>query len=174
MRKEPIDDQDSFARLSGLMDFAGNTRAIDASIARLCSVAKGYSDHELRRFAQLIIMYDHSPGQWREDLLTETFERDDAIEEIAMSIDHSWISTEVENEIFVDEFRNEVIRSCPNPNRIGCPDESALRRVVLGKTNQYSDSQALTEHTIVCGPCMRQVCIFLKEKARLKYPSAQG
>ena len=90
-------------------------------------------------------------------LLTEVLERDDALKEIAMSIDHSWIPTETEDEVFMDEFRNQVIRTYPNPNRLGCPNESSLRRVVLGKINEYSDSAVLMEHTLTCGPCTRQL-----------------
>jgi len=94
--------------------------------------------------------------------------RDDALEEIAMSIDHSWLPTETEEDVFMDELRNEVIRAYPNPDGAGCPDESALRRVVFGEINEYADSDAVMQHTMKCGPCTRQVAIFVKEKARNK------
>jgi hypothetical protein len=59
-----------------------------------CPPADGrssWADYELRRFAQLIIVCENPPGEWREKLLTEVLERDDALKEIAMSIDHSWL-----------------------------------------------------------------------------------
>jgi hypothetical protein len=167
-KKKEMDEVNAFSYLSGLADFAGNKTAVDAAKEKLGKAAKGYSDEELTRFARLIILFEHPPGEWRQDLLEEVSERDEALEEIAMSIDSSWISSQVENEIFVDEFRNEVIRSYPNPSREGCPDESSLRRVVFGRSNEFKDSQALTEHTLSCGPCMQQFCNFLKEKARSK------
>ena len=175
MTNHPMNDQngevgrdDAIAHLNALVGLAGNREAIDASMERLRNAAKDYSDHELRRFAQLIIVCENPPGEWREKLLTEVLERDDALKEIAMSIDHSWLPTETEDEVFMDEFRNQIIRSYPNANRLGCPNESSLRRVVLGKINEYSDSAILMEHTLTCGPCTRQLCIFLKEKTRLK------
>jgi hypothetical protein len=159
---------DAIAHFNALAGLAGNREAIDASTTRLRNAAKGYSDRELIRFAQLIILSEHPPGEWREKLLAEVLERDEALKEIAMSIDHSWLPTETEDEVFMDELRNEVIRSYPNPDRVGCPNESDLHRVVLGKINEYSDSQALIEHTLTCGPCTRQLCVLLKEKARMK------
>jgi hypothetical protein len=157
---------DAIAHLSAIVGLAGNRDAISDSMTRLRNAARDYSDYELRRFAQLIILCEHPPGEWRENLLAGVLERDEALKEIAMSIDHSWIPTETEDEVFVDEFRNEIIRSYPNQDRVGCPNESDLRRVVLGKIDEYGDSKALMEHTITCGPCMRQVCVFLKEKTR--------
>jgi hypothetical protein len=53
-----------------------------------------------------------------------------------MSIDHSWLTTETEEEVFMDELRKEILRAYPNPDRAGCPDESALRRVVFGRINE--------------------------------------
>lgn len=157
---------DAIAHLKALAGLAGNREAIDASTTRLRNAAKGYLDHELRRFAQLILLCEHPPGEWREKLLDEVLERDEALKEIAMSIDHSWLPTETEDEVFMDELRNEVIRAYPNPDRVGCPDESALRRVVFGGINEYPDSDAVMQHTMTCGPCTRQVSIFVKEKMR--------
>ena len=156
------------ALLNGLLDLTGNQNAIKVSVARLRKAAQSYSDHELKRFAQLIILCDHPPGEWRERLLTEVTERDDALREIAMSIDHSWIPTEAEDDAALEDLRNQIIRNYPNPNRIDCPNESDLRRVVLGDFNEYSDSGRLMQHTLTCGPCTRQLSIHLKEKARLK------
>jgi hypothetical protein len=156
------------ALLNGLLDLTGDQNAIKVSVVRLRNAAQSYSDHELKRFAQLIILCDHPPGEWRERLLTEVTERDDALREIAMSIDHSWIPTEAEDDAALEDLRNQIIRNYPNPNRIDCPNESDLRRVVLGDFNEYSDSGRLMQHTLTCGPCTRQLSIHLKEKARLK------
>ena len=156
------------ALLNGLLGLAGNQNAINVSVARLRKAAQSYSDHELKRFARLIILCDHPPGEWRERLLTEVAERDDALKEIAMSIDHSWIPTEAEDDAALEDLRNQIIRSYPNPDRINCPNESDLRRVVLGDINEYPDSGALIEHTLTCGPCTRQLRILLKEKARIR------
>ena len=156
------------ALLNGLLGLTGNQNAISVSVARLRKAAQSYSDHELKRFAQLIILCDHPPGEWRERLLSEVEEREDAVKEIAMSIDHSWIPTEAEDDAALEDLRNQIIRSYPNPDRINCPNESDLRRVVLGDINEYPDSRALIEHTLTCGPCTRQLRILLKEKARLK------
>ena len=156
------------ALLNGLLGITGNQKAIDVSLARLRKVAQSYSDHELKRFAQLIVLFDHPPSEWQESLLAEVAERDDALKEIAMSIDHSWIPTEDEDDAAMEALRNQIIRSFPNPDRINCPNESDLRRVVLGEINQFPDSGTLIEHTLTCGPCTRQLCILLKEKARLR------
>ena len=156
------------ALLNGLLDLTGDQNAIKVSVARLRKAARSYSDHELKRFAQLIILCDHPPGEWRERLLAEVAERDDALKEIAMSIDHSWIPTEAEDDAALEDLRNQIIRNYPNPNRIDCPNESDLRRVVLGDMNEYSDSGSLMQHTLTCGPCTRQLGILLKEKARLR------
>ena len=64
----------------------------------------------------------------------------------------------------MEDLRNQIIRSFPNPDRIDCPNESDLRRVVLGDINQYPDSRTLIEHTLTCGPCTRQLCILLRRK----------
>jgi hypothetical protein len=156
------------ALLNGLLGLTSNQNAINVSVARLRKAAQNYSDHELKRFAQLIILCDHPPGEWRERLLTEVAERDDALKEIAMSIDHSWIPTEAEDDAALEDLRNQIIRSYPNPDRIDCPNESDLRRVVLGDINEYSDSGSLMQHTLTCSPCMRQLGILLKEKMRLR------
>ena len=154
------------ALLNGLLDLTGNQNAIKVSVARLRKAAQSYSDHELKRFAELIVLFDHPPGEWRESLLIEVAERDGALKEIAMSIDHSWIPTEDEDDAAMEELRNQIIRSFPNPDRINCPNESDLRRVVLGEMNQYTDSGTLIEHTLTCGPCTRQLGILVKEKTR--------
>ena len=128
--------------------------------------AVGYSDEELYRFAKLIILSENAPSDWRQAQLKRIRNREDALEEIAMSIDPSWLPTEVEEDVFMDELRNEIIRSYPNRDRADCPDESALRRVVFGKINEYPDSETIMEHTLTCGPCTRQVTIFVKQKTR--------
>ena len=156
------------ALLNGLLGLTGNQNAINVSVARLREAAQSYSDHELKRFARLIILCDHPPGEWRERLLAEVAERDDALKEIAMSIDHSWIPTEAEDDAALEDLRNQIIRSYPNPDRIDCPNESDLRRVVLGDFNEYPDSGSLMQHTLTCGPCTRQLGILLKEKTRLR------
>jgi hypothetical protein len=156
------------ALLNGLLGLTSNKNAINVSVARLRQAAQNYSDHELKRFAQLIVLFDHPPGEWRESLFAEIAERDNALKEIAMSIDHSWIPTEDEDDAAMEELRNQIIRSFPNLDRINCPNESDLRRVVLGEINQFPDSGTLIEHTLTCGPCTRQLCILLKEKARLR------
>jgi hypothetical protein len=155
------------ALLNGLLGLTGDRNAITVSVARLRKAAQSYSDHELKRFARLIILCDHPPGEWRERLLAEVAERDDALKEIAMSIDHSWIPTEAEDDAALDDLRNQIIRSYPNPDRIEGPNESDLRRVVLGEINEYPDSRSLMQHTLTCGPCTRQLGILLKERTRL-------
>ena len=156
------------ALLNGLLGLTGDQNAINVSVARLRKAAQSYSDHELKRFAQLIILCDHPAGEWRERLLAEVEERDDALKQIAMSIDHSWIPTEAEDDAALEDLRNQIIRSYPNPDRVDCPNESDLRRVVLGDINEYPDSGSLMQHTLTCGPCTRQLSIFLKEKTRLR------
>ena len=156
------------ALLNGLLGLTGDRDAINVSVARLRKAAQSYSDHELKRFARLIILCDHPPGEWRERLLAEVAERDDALKEIAMSIDNSWIPTEAEDDAALEDLRNQIIRSYPNPDRIDCPNESDLRRVVLGDFNEYPDSGSLMQHTLTCGPCTRQLGILLKEKTRLR------
>jgi len=159
---------DRIAHINALRGLIANRDAIDSAVARVRNAAKGYSDEELYRFARLIILSENAPSDWRETQLKRIRNRDDALEEIAMSIDHSWLPTETEEDVFMDELRNEVIRAYPNPDRAGCPDESALRRVVFGEINEYADSDAVMQHTMKCGPCTRQVAIFVKEKARNK------
>lgn len=159
-RKERITH---FKALVGLI---ANQDAIQSAVARVRKAAVGYTDDELIRFAQLIIMSEHVPGDWRMRRLARLQDREDALEEIATSIDPSWLPTETEEEVFMDELRNEVIRAYPNPDRVGCPDESALRRVVFGRINENPDLDAIAEHTQTCGPCTRKVAVFLNERAR--------
>jgi hypothetical protein len=71
-----------------------------------------------------------------------------------------------EDDAALEDLRNQIIRFYPNPDRIDCPNESDLRRVVLGDINEYSDSGSLMQHTLTCGPCTRQLGILLKEKTR--------
>jgi len=167
-RRLPDDSRfaDRIAHNNALRGLIANRDAIEASVARLRKAADGYSDEELRRFARLIILSEHTASDWRQVQLERIRNRDDALEEIAMSIDQSWLPTETEDEVFMDELRREIIRNHPNPDRAGCPDESALRRVVFGEINEHSDSDAVTQHTMTCGPCTRQVSIFVKEKRR--------
>jgi hypothetical protein len=143
-----------------------NRDAIESSVSRVRRAAASYSDEELYRFARLIVLSENAPSDWRQSQLKRIRNREDALEEIAMSIDHSWLPTEVEEDVFMDELRNEVIRAYPNPDRAGCPDESALRRVVFGAINEFPDSNAVMQHTMNCGPCTRQVAVLVKEKAR--------
>ena len=158
--------EDRIAHLNALRGLIANKDAIESAIARVRKAAEGYSDEELHRFARLIILSEHAPSEWRQAQLNRIRNRNDALEEIAISIDASWLPTEVEEDVFMDQLRNEVIRAYPNPNREGCPDESALRRVVFGEINQYPDSDAVIQHTMKCGPCTRQVAVLVKEKAR--------
>jgi hypothetical protein len=157
---------DRSAHLNALRGLIANRDAIDSALARVRMAAKGYSDEELCRFARLIILSEHSPSEWRQKQVNQIRNREDALEEIAMSIDSSWLPTETEEEVFMDELRNEVIRAYPNPDRAGCPNESALRRVVFGEINEYPDSDAVMRHTMKCGPCTRQAAIFVKEKTK--------
>ena len=152
--------------IKALQGLIANRDAIESSVVRVRKAANGYSDEELCRFARLIILSENAPSDWRQTQLKRIRNREDALEEIAMSIDHSWLPTEIEEDVFMDELRNEVIRAYPNPDRAGCPDESALRRVVFGGIGEYQDSDAIMQHTMSCGPCTRQVSIFVKEKTR--------
>lgn len=111
------------ALLNGLIGLTGDQNAIKVSVARLRKAAQSCSDHELKRFAQLIILCDHPPGEWREQLLAEIAERDDALKEIAMSIDHSWIPTEAEDDAALEDLRNQISNlslppSCFPPSQI--------------------------------------------------------
>lgn len=162
------DDQhaDRIAHIKALQGLIANRDAIESSVARVRNAAAGYSDEELYRFARLIILSENAPSDWRQGQLKRIRHREVALEEIAMSIDHSWLPTEVEEDVFMDELRNEVIRAYPNPDRAGCPDESTLRKVVFGEINEYPDSDFVMQHTMKCGPCTRQLGILLKEKAR--------
>lgn len=157
---------DRIAHIKAIQGLIANRDAIESSVARVRKASVGYSDEELYRFARLIILSENAPSDWRQGQLKRIRNREDALVEIAMSIDHSWLPTGVEEDVFMDELRNEVIRAYPNPDRADCPDESALRRVVFGEINEYPDSNAVMEHTMKCGPCTRQVAIFVKEKAR--------
>lgn len=157
---------DRIAHIKTLQGLIANRDAIESSVTRVRKAAVGYSDEELYRFAKLIILSENAPSDWRQAQLKRIRNREDALEEIAMSIDPSWLPTEVEEDVFMDELRNEIIRSYPNPDRADCPDESALRRVVFGEINEYPDSETIMEHTLTCGPCTRQVTIFVKQKTR--------
>jgi hypothetical protein len=170
---ETPDDRgaERIGHIKALHGLIANRDAIESAVARVRKAAEGYSDEELFRFARLIILSEHALSDWRQMQLKRIRSRDDALEEIAMSIDPSWIPTETEEEVFIDELRNEVIRAYPNPGRVGCPDESALRRVVFGEINEYPDSDTMMQHTMKCGPCSRQVSIFVKEKTRREIPS---
>lgn len=159
---------DRIAHIKALQGLIANRDAIESSVTRVRKAAVGYSDEELYRFAKLIILSENAPSDWRQAELKRIRNREDALEEIAMSIDPSWLPTEVEEDVFMDELRNEIMRSYPNPDRAGCPDESALRRVVFGEINEYPDSETIMEHTLTCGPCTRQVTIFVKQKTRYR------
>lgn len=152
--------------IKALHGLIANREAIESAVARVRKAAEGYSDEELFRFARLIILSEHAPSDWRQMQLKRIRNREDALEEIAMSIDPSWIPTETEEEVFMDELRNEIIRAYPNPDRAGCPDESALRKAVFGGLKDNPDIDAVMEHAQTCGPCTRQVAVFVKEKAR--------
>jgi hypothetical protein len=152
-----------FKALHGLIV---NRDAIESAVTRVRKAAAGYSDEELFRFARLIVLSEHAPSDWRQMQLKRIRNREDALEEIAMSIDSSWMSTETEEEVFMDELRNEVIHAYPNPDREGCPDESALRRAVFGVLKDNPDIDIVMKHAQRCGPCTRQVAVFVKEKAR--------
>jgi len=157
---------EQIVRIKALHGLIANRDAIESVVARVRKAAKGYSDEELYRFARLIILSEHAPSDWCQTQLKRIRNRENALEEIAMSIDPSWMPTETEEDVFMDELRKEIIRAYPNPDRVGCPDESALRRVVFGEINEYPDSDAVMQHAMKCGPCTRQVSIFVKEKSR--------
>jgi hypothetical protein len=142
-----------------------NPDAIDSAVTRVRKAAVSYTDDELIRFAQLIIMSEHLPGEWAEGRLERLRGREGALKEIALSIDTSWMGTEEEEEVFLDEIRIGIIRAYPNPDRLGCPGESALRNAVFGGLKDNPDLDAVTEHAQKCGPCTQQVAIFVKEKA---------
>lgn len=158
------EDRDTY--LKALVGLTANQEAIDSAVARVQKAAAGYADDELMRFAQLIIMSEHLPGEWAEGRLERLRGRDDALKEIALSIDTSWMGTEEEEEVFLDELRVQIIRAYPNQDRVGCPDESALRRAVFGGLKNNPDIDAVMQHAHKCGPCTRQIAIFVKEKAR--------
>ena len=164
---------DPIGHIKALHGLIANRDAIESAVSHVRKAANGYSDEELLRFAQLIILSEHAPSDWRQMQLKRIRNREDALEEIAMSIDPSWMPTETDEEVFMDELRNEVIRAYPNPGREDCPDESALRRVVFGEINEFPDSDAVLQHTMKCGPCTRQVAIFVKDKTR-RTSSAQS
>lgn len=157
---------DRSAHLNALRGLIANRDAIESAVARVRKAAKGYSDEELCRFARLIILSEHSPSEWRQMQVKRIRNREEALEEIAMSIDPSWLPTETEEEVFMDELRNEIIRAYPNPDRVGCPDESAMRRAVFAGLKDNPDIDIVMEHAQKCGPCTRQVAVFVKEKAR--------
>ncbi|MGB6130581.1 MAG: hypothetical protein WBG54_02285 [Acidobacteriaceae bacterium] len=160
------EDRDTyFKALVGLM---ANPDAIDSAVARVQKAAVGYTDDELMRFAQLIIMSEPLPGEWLEGRLERLRVREDALKEIALSIDTSWMGTEEDEEVFLDELRIGIIRAYPNPDRVGCPGESALRGAVFGGLKDNPDIDAVTEHAHKCGPCTQQIAVFVKEKTRMR------
>lgn len=152
--------------IKALHGLIANREAIDASMARVRKAAIGYTNEELIRFAQLIIRSENAPIDWRDRQLAHLRGREDALEEIAMSIDPSWMPTETDEEVFMDELRVQIIRAYPNPDRIGCPDESALRRAVFGGLKDNLDLDAVMKHANKCGPCTQQVAILVKQKAQ--------
>jgi hypothetical protein len=167
--RTPDDErEDRFGYLKALVGLMANQDAIDSAVARVRKAAVGYTDDELMRFAQLIVMSEHLPGEWLEGRLARLRGRSDALEEIALSIDPSWMGTETEEEAFLDELRIGIIRAYPNPGRVGCPDESALHRAVFGGLKDNPDLDVVMEHAQKCGPCTRQVAIFVKEKTRMR------
>jgi len=158
------EDRDTyFKALVGLM---ANPDAIDSAVARVRKAAVGYTDDDLMRFAKLIIMSEPLPGEWLEGRLERLRGREDALKEIALSIDTSWMGTEEEEEVFLDELRIGIIRAYPNPDRVGCPGELALRNAVFGGLKDNPDLDAVTEHAHKCGPCTQQIAVFVKEKTR--------
>lgn len=163
---EEREDRDTyFKALVGLM---ANPDAIDSAVARVRKAAVGYTDDELMRFAKLIIMSEPLPGEWLEGRHERLRGREDALKEIALSIDTSWMGTEEEEEVFLDELRIGIIRAYPNPDCVGCPGESALRRAVFGGLKNNPDLDSVMEHAQKCGPCTRQIAVFVKEKTRKK------
>ncbi|HEX4066714.1 MAG TPA: hypothetical protein VHZ09_11885 [Acidobacteriaceae bacterium] len=160
------EDRDTY--LKALVGLMANSDAIDSAVARVRKAAVSYTDDELIRFARLIIMSEHLPGEWAEGRLERLREREDALKEIALSIDTSWMGTEEEEEVFLDELRIGIIRAYPNPDRVGCPGESALRRAVFEGLKDNPDIDAVTEHAHKCGPCTQQIAVFVKEKTRKK------
>jgi len=158
--------EDRYTYFKALVGLMANQDAIDSAVARVGKAAVGYTDEELMRFAQLIVMSEPLPGEWLEGRLERLRGREDALKEIALSIDTSWMGTEEEEEVFLDELRIGIIRAYPNPDRVGCPGESALRNAVFGGLKDNPDIDAVTEHAHRCGPCTQQIAIFVKEKAR--------
>ncbi len=72
-----------------------------------------------------------------------------------------------QEEALFDELRNQIVRAYPNPDRMGCPDESVTPQ------SGVRANHAIMEHAHTCGPCTRQVSIFVKEKARRR-PAPRG
>ena len=68
-------------------------------------------------------------------------------------------SRSTEEEVFLDELRIGIIRAYPNPERVGCPDESALHRAAFGGLKNNPDLDAVMEHAHKCGPCTRQIAV---------------
>ena len=166
-RRTPDDErEDRDAYFKALVGLMANQGAVDSAVARVQKAAAGYADDELIRFAQLIIMSEPLPGEWLEGRLERLRGREDALKEIALSIDTSWMGTETEEEVFLDELRIGIIRAYPNPDRVGCPGESALHRAVFGGLKDNPDLDAVTEHAHKCGPCTQQIAVFVKEKTR--------
>lgn len=160
------EDRDTY--LKALVGLMANPDAIDSAVARVRKAAVRYTDDELMRFAQLIIMSEPLPGEWLEGRLERLRGREDALKEIALSIDTSWTGTEEEEEVFLDELRIGIIRAYPNPDRAGCPGESALRNAVFGGLKDNPDLDSVTEHARKCGPCTQEIAAFVKEKTLTK------
>lgn len=139
------------------------------SVEKLRAIAADYSDAELVRFAHLLARYDRPAGENRERSTAGVSDREGALAEIALTIDTSWMVSEAEDEIYFDEVRNGIIRSYPNPTREGCPSESALREIVMREMSESTDAdmKALL-HAYHCGPCMRLVVAFIKERKLLE------
>ena len=121
---ETPDDKraERIGHIKALHGLIANRDAIESAVARVRKAAQGYSDEELFRFARLIVLSEHAPSDWRQMQLKRIRNREGALEEIAMSIDPSWMPTETEEEVFTDELRNEVIRAYPNPDRRTTPE----------------------------------------------------
>jgi len=158
--------EDRYTYFKALVGLMAHQDAIDSAVARVRKAAAGYANDELMRFARLIIMSEPLPGEWLEGRLERLRSRNDALREIALSIDTSWMGTETEEEVFLDELRIGIIRAYPNPDRVGCPSESALRNAVFGGLKDNPDLDAVTKHAYKCGPCTQQIAVLVKEKTR--------
>ena len=80
----PDDERtDRIGYLQALQGLIANRDAVESSMARLRKAAAAYTNEELMRFAQLIILTEHPPSDWREMQLARVRGREDALEEIA-------------------------------------------------------------------------------------------